>query len=234
MTWRRRRDEGALIALSRPRGRKPGPPLEKENQELGRRLTKTEAEPAKARIVIEVQGKAPLSDVPAGHLTETPRPPDLEGLLQRVVICRDPFKHGRRQPCLRRLRVTGDSRTRRLRLLAAMVVGLIAVAIPLCTIDACTPFSPSMPDQAMTPPSSSPALHAGSLLAAVGCDLIAMTRDALAGAATPGTVGPLPLLLSGLALLTIAAPLLRRAPKQLAAAHALPSAHDLRGVRLLN
>jgi len=55
-TWRRQRDEGALIALSRPRGRKPAPPLEKENQELRRRLAKTEAELAKARIVIEVQG----------------------------------------------------------------------------------------------------------------------------------------------------------------------------------
>jgi transposase len=55
-TWRRQRDEGALIALSRPRGRKPEHPLEKENQELRRRLEKTESELAKARIVIEVQG----------------------------------------------------------------------------------------------------------------------------------------------------------------------------------
>lgn len=55
-SWRRQRDEGALIALSRPRGRKPEHPLEKENQELRRRLEKTESELEKARIVIEVQG----------------------------------------------------------------------------------------------------------------------------------------------------------------------------------
>ena len=54
--WRRQRDQGALIALSRPRGRKPEHPLEKENQELRRRLEKTESELATARIVIEVQG----------------------------------------------------------------------------------------------------------------------------------------------------------------------------------
>ena len=55
-TWRRQRDEGALLALSQSRGRKPEHPLEKENQELRRRLEKTEAELTKARLVIEVQG----------------------------------------------------------------------------------------------------------------------------------------------------------------------------------
>jgi len=55
-TWRRQRDEGALIALSRPRGRKPEHPLEKENRELRGRLQKTESALAKARLVIEVQG----------------------------------------------------------------------------------------------------------------------------------------------------------------------------------
>ena len=54
--WRRQRDEGALEALSRPRGRRPAPPLEVENAELRRRLEKTEAELEKARKVIEVQG----------------------------------------------------------------------------------------------------------------------------------------------------------------------------------
>jgi transposase len=55
-TWRRQRDEGALEALSRPRGRKPAPALEVENAELRRRLEKTEAELAKAHKVIELQG----------------------------------------------------------------------------------------------------------------------------------------------------------------------------------
>ena len=54
--WRRQRDQGALEALSRPRGRKPTEPLEAENAELRRRLVRTEAELEKARRVIEVQG----------------------------------------------------------------------------------------------------------------------------------------------------------------------------------
>ena len=54
--WRRQRDQGALEALSRPRGRKPTEPLEIENAELRRRLTHTEAELETARRVIEVQG----------------------------------------------------------------------------------------------------------------------------------------------------------------------------------
>jgi transposase-like protein len=55
-TWRRQRDEGALEALSRPRGRQPAHPLEKENAQLRRRAERAEAELEKARKVIEVQG----------------------------------------------------------------------------------------------------------------------------------------------------------------------------------
>ena len=54
--WRRLRDEGALEALSRPRGPKPPHPLEQENARLKRRLAQAEAELEKARTVIEVQG----------------------------------------------------------------------------------------------------------------------------------------------------------------------------------
>ena len=54
--WRRQRDEGALEALSRPRGRHPAPALEAENAQLRRRLEKAETELATARKVIEVQG----------------------------------------------------------------------------------------------------------------------------------------------------------------------------------
>ena len=54
--WRRLRDEGALEALSQPRGRKPTPAVEVENADLKRRLAKAEAELEKARTVIEVQG----------------------------------------------------------------------------------------------------------------------------------------------------------------------------------
>jgi transposase len=54
--WRRQRDEGALAALEQPRGRRRPNPLETENAELRRRLQRAEADLAKARKVIEVQG----------------------------------------------------------------------------------------------------------------------------------------------------------------------------------
>jgi transposase len=44
------------VALGRPRGRKPPHPLEAENAALRRRVERAEAELAKARRVIEVQG----------------------------------------------------------------------------------------------------------------------------------------------------------------------------------
>jgi len=53
--WRRQRDAGALAALGRPRGRKPHP-LAVETASLRRRLERSEAELARARRVIEVQG----------------------------------------------------------------------------------------------------------------------------------------------------------------------------------
>jgi transposase-like protein len=54
--WRKQRDEGALAALKRERGRKKPNPLESENAKLRRRAERAEAELAKARKVIEVQG----------------------------------------------------------------------------------------------------------------------------------------------------------------------------------
>jgi transposase len=54
--WRQQRDAGALEALARKCGRRPANPLEAENADLRRRLERSEAELAKARRVIEVQG----------------------------------------------------------------------------------------------------------------------------------------------------------------------------------
>ncbi len=54
--WRRQRDQGALVALVRPRGRRKPHPLERENVELRQRMERAEAELTKARKVIEVQG----------------------------------------------------------------------------------------------------------------------------------------------------------------------------------
>ncbi len=56
--WRKQREAGALVALERPRGRKPVDPLEVENAVLRRRLEQAEAELETARKVIEVQGNA--------------------------------------------------------------------------------------------------------------------------------------------------------------------------------
>ena len=55
-TWRKQRDEGALHALSKRRGRKKSHPLRAENEKLRRRAKRAEAELEKARRVIEVQG----------------------------------------------------------------------------------------------------------------------------------------------------------------------------------
>jgi transposase-like protein len=54
--WRKQRDQGALEALDRPRGRKPADRRDAENAALRRRLERAEAELEKARRVIEVQG----------------------------------------------------------------------------------------------------------------------------------------------------------------------------------
>ena len=54
--WRRARDAGALEALERPRGRPRADPREAEIEALRRRAERAEAELAKARHVIWVQG----------------------------------------------------------------------------------------------------------------------------------------------------------------------------------
>jgi transposase len=54
--WRKQRDEGALVALGRHRGRRKPHPLETENAALRHRAERAETELAKARKVIEVQG----------------------------------------------------------------------------------------------------------------------------------------------------------------------------------
>jgi len=54
--WRKQRDEGALAALSRSRGRRKPHPLQAENEALRRRAERAEADLDKARKVIEVQG----------------------------------------------------------------------------------------------------------------------------------------------------------------------------------
>jgi transposase len=76
-SWRKQRDEGALTALARKRGRKPADPLETESAELRRRAERAEAELRKAQRVIEVQGNvsALLGDLlePKGATESTER-----------------------------------------------------------------------------------------------------------------------------------------------------------------
>jgi transposase-like protein len=55
--WRRQRDRGALAALAAPAGRPPADPRDREVARLRKQNQRLEAELAKARKVIEVQGK---------------------------------------------------------------------------------------------------------------------------------------------------------------------------------
>ena len=55
--WRRSHDRGGEQALARPSGRSAGDPRDKEISRLKQRTEKLEADLAKARKVIEVQGK---------------------------------------------------------------------------------------------------------------------------------------------------------------------------------
>jgi hypothetical protein len=54
--WRKQRKDGALKELGRPRGRKPADRRDAQIAELSRRAERAEAELAKARKVIEIQG----------------------------------------------------------------------------------------------------------------------------------------------------------------------------------
>jgi transposase len=54
--WRKQRKQGALKELGKPRGRKPSDKRDPEIAQLKRRLERSEAELAKARRVIEIQG----------------------------------------------------------------------------------------------------------------------------------------------------------------------------------
>ena len=54
--WRKQRRDGALKELGRPRGRKPADRRDREIAELRARAERVEAELAKAKKVIEIQG----------------------------------------------------------------------------------------------------------------------------------------------------------------------------------
>jgi transposase len=54
--WRKQRKDGALKELGQPRGRKPADRRDAQIAELSRRAERAEAELAKARKVIEIQG----------------------------------------------------------------------------------------------------------------------------------------------------------------------------------
>jgi transposase-like protein len=55
--WRKQRDRGALAALAKPAGRQPADPRDHEVARLRRENQRLAGELAKARKVIEVQGK---------------------------------------------------------------------------------------------------------------------------------------------------------------------------------
>lgn len=76
--WRKQRDQGALAGLGAERhpGRPPLSPLERENTRLRRRVEQLEAELARTRKVIEVQGElsALLGGLATGSATTTSEP----------------------------------------------------------------------------------------------------------------------------------------------------------------
>jgi transposase len=55
--WRKQRDRGALQALAKPAGRQPADPRDQQVTRLRKENQRLQAELAKARRVIEVQGK---------------------------------------------------------------------------------------------------------------------------------------------------------------------------------
>ena len=55
--WRKQRDRGALQALAKPAGRQPADPRDQQLARLGKENQRLAGELAKARKVIEVQGK---------------------------------------------------------------------------------------------------------------------------------------------------------------------------------
>jgi transposase len=72
--WRKQRDKGALEALAKPSGRPPADPVERENAALRRENERLAAELARARQVIEVQGKlsALLEQFATGSAEQAP------------------------------------------------------------------------------------------------------------------------------------------------------------------
>jgi hypothetical protein len=76
--WRIQRDQGARAALARPVGRAPADARDRELARLRRETERLTAELAKARMVIEVQGKLSAllgqlaTDSPSGGSESTP------------------------------------------------------------------------------------------------------------------------------------------------------------------
>ena len=70
--WRKQRDRGALQALARPAGRQPADPRDQQLARLRKENQRLQAEVAKARKVIEVQGKlsALLEQLATDSVTE--------------------------------------------------------------------------------------------------------------------------------------------------------------------
>ena len=71
--WRKQRDRGALQALARPAGRQPADPRDQQLARLRKENQRLQAEVAKARKVIEVQGKlsALLEQLATDSVTES-------------------------------------------------------------------------------------------------------------------------------------------------------------------
>ena len=66
--WRKQRTDGALKELGQPRGRKPVDRRDEEIAQLQRKLERSEAELAKMKRVVEIQGNVSLRrEAPCGR-----------------------------------------------------------------------------------------------------------------------------------------------------------------------
>ena len=128
---------------------------------------------------------------------------------------------------------------RRLLLVATVVVSLVAVAVPLCVVSACThdaPVMAVMPAMSMlATPSQTSLPHALQAVAKGICDMAAVTRAGLDGLVPPLSSNSLPPLAALVAIIATAAVLFQRTPRRVAVyfARAMSPPGDLRGVRLL-
>jgi hypothetical protein len=132
---------------------------------------------------------------------------------------------------MKRDRVISGRKTRRLLLVAIVIVALVAVAVPLCADYACARSAfatPLLPSHTSLP-------HVLQAMEKAACDVVAFASNRPDSALPPVPLGTLPLVAAMLALVAVAALLWQWVPRRGATifSRVLFPPGDLRGVRLL-